>query len=257
MKKLIDSLKAGELVNVIGMGRLIHHNVIQIIGFQGGFQGLWFDLEHGSASWEQIEVACLAAKAHGMDSFCRVAPTDYATVTRCYESGASGVMAAQIDTAEQAEEFVQWCKFYPRGKRGLNIGGVDGRFASVPVAEFCESTNREHFVAIQIETAQSLECVEDIAAIDGVDMLFVGPSDLSQALGIPGDFMHERCVEAVRRVGAACKQNGKPWGAVCVSPEHAGMLVEHGCGMLSPTSDSKLINIGLQTLKGQYSEYFS
>ncbi len=257
MPKLIDSLRANELVKVLGMGRMLHHNLVQIIGFQGGFDGLWFDLEHSSASLEQVEIGCLAAKAHGMDCFCRIAPTDYAIVTRCYESGASGVMAAQIDSAEQAEEFVQWCKFFPRGKRGINVGGVDGRFASMPVNEFCETTNREHFVAIQIETASSLECVEDIAAIDGVDMLFVGPSDLSQALEVPGEFMHESCLDAIRRVGAACKQHGKPWGAVSVSPEHAKLLFDSGCRMISPSSDSKLFNIGLQTLKSQYASLFS
>ncbi|MDA1013491.1 MAG: aldolase/citrate lyase family protein [Planctomycetota bacterium] len=256
MKNLRDQMAAGEMVRVVGMGRLMHHNIIQIIGFQGGFDGLWFDIEHGSASVEQIEIACLAAKAHGMDTFVRVAPTDYATVTRCYESGASGVMAAQINTAEQAEQFVQWSKFYPRGNRGLNVGGVDGRFATVPVAEFCETTNREHFVAIQIETLDSLNAVDDIVAIDGVDMLFVGPSDLSQALGMPGDFMNEKCVDAVRKVGEACRRHNKPWGAVTISPQHAAMMVEHGCLMLSPTSDAKLVNLGIQAVKSQYAEYF-
>ncbi|MFQ5733885.1 MAG: HpcH/HpaI aldolase/citrate lyase family protein, partial [Planctomycetaceae bacterium] len=176
--------------------------------------------------------------------------------TKCLEAGGGGVMAAQIFSAEQAEEFVRWAKFAPRGARGLNTGGWDARFASIPVTEFCEKSNRESFVAIQIETAQSVEECDAIAAIDGVDLLFVGPSDLSQSLGVLGDFMNPRCLSAIDRVAAACRNHGKHFGAVCVNPEHAAMLIDKGCKMLSPTSDSKIVNAGIAAVKKEYGAYF-
>lgn len=257
MKTIKERLADDELLLVMGVGRVMHHNLLQIIGVQGGFQALWFDHEHVGFSMTELEIGTLACRSQGMDNFVRIAPTDYALVTKCLEAGGGGVMAAQIYTAAQAEEFVRWAKFAPRGARGLNVGGWDARFATIPVKQFCEKSNRESFVAIQIETLQSVEECDAIAAIDGVDLLFVGPSDLSQSLGITGDFMNPKCLEAIDRVAAACRNHGKHWGAVCVNPEHGAMMIEKGCKMLSPTSDGKIINAGIQAVKQDYASYFA
>ena len=256
MQTIKQRLADNQLTLVMGVGRVMHRNLLQIVGVQGGFHGLWFDHEHVGFSIEDLEVGTLACRSVGMDCFVRIAPTDYALVTKCLEAGGGGVMAAQIFSAAQAEEFVQWTKFASRGRRGLNTGGWDARFASIPVKEFCEKSNRESFVAIQIETAQAVEDCDAIAAIDGVDALFVGPSDLSQALGLTGEFMHPDCLAAIDRVAAACRNHGKGWGAVSVSPQHAAMLVEKGCRLLSPTSDVKLINTGIAAVKREYAAYF-
>jgi len=256
VKRIKERLADNELVLIAGVGRVMHHNLLQIIGVQGGFHALWFDHEHVGFSIEQLEIGTLACRSQGMDCFVRIAPTDYALVTKCLEAGGGGVMAAQIVSADQAEQFVRWAKFAPRGARGLNTGGWDAQYATIPVPEFCEQSNRQSFVAIQIETAQAVEECDAIAAIDGVDALFVGPSDLSQSLGVTGDFMNAKCLEAIDRVAAACANHGKHWGAVCVNPEHAEMLVGKGCRILAPTSDVKLVNAGVQAIKQDYAKYF-
>jgi 2-dehydro-3-deoxyglucarate aldolase/4-hydroxy-2-oxoheptanedioate aldolase len=256
MQRIKQKLKNGEMVLVSGMGRVLHHNILQILGIQGGFDGVWFDHEHVGFSMEKLEVAALAARSEGLENFVRVAPTDYALVTRCLEAGAGGMMAAQIHSPEEAEQFVKWTKFHPRGYRGLNTGGWDARFSTVPPAQFVKEANEKTFVAIQIETLGAVEKCDAIAAIDGVDLLFVGPSDLSQAFGVTGDFFHPKCQEAIDRVALACKKHNKTWGAVCVSPEHADMLAGKGCLMLSPTSDTKIVNAGIQAVKQSYAKYF-
>jgi len=256
MIRIKEKLARNEVVRMIGVGRLMHHNFLQILGIQGGFDGVWFDHEHVGFGMEQLEVASLATRGVGLENFVRIAPTDYALVTRCIEAGGGGIMAAQVFSAGQAEQIVRWSKFAPRGQRGLNTGGVDGRFATIPPKEFCEKSNRDTFVAIQIETCQSVDEVDDIAAIDGVDLLFVGPSDLSQSLGVTGDFFHPDCLAAIDRVAAACRKHGKSWGAVTVSPQHAEMMYEKGCRMISPTSDSKVINSGIAAVKSQYATLF-
>jgi len=256
----VDTIKQrlarDEMVMVIGVGRVMHHAFLQVIGMQRVFDAIWFDQEHCGFSIPELEVATLAARSLGLDSFVRVAPTDYGIVTRSIETGASGIMAAQVFSAEQAEEIVTWTKFAPRGCRGLNSGGFDGGYGTVPLAEHCERSNKETFVAIQIETAQSVDECDAIAAIDGVDMLFVGPADLSQSLGVTGDFFNPKCIAAIDQVAAACKKHGKHWGAVTVNPEHADMMVEKGCKMISPTSDVKLINSGVQAVRQQYAKLF-
>lgn len=251
---LKDRLRRGERLVVFAVGRMFHHNIIHYLGMTGDFDGFWIDVEHGGLTVRDIEIAVAAGKAHGLESFVRIPPTDYATVTRCFESGAVGVMAAQITSAAQAEEFVGWAKFAPRGRRGLNPLGYDGGFGSLPLAEFAERANRETLVAVQIETAQAVEEVDDIAAIDDVDLLFVGPSDLGQAMGAIGDLTHERTLEAVDRVASACRAHGKHWGAVTPTPSYASLLIEKGCTLISPTNDVKLVTSGLAATKESFSE---
>jgi 2-dehydro-3-deoxyglucarate aldolase/4-hydroxy-2-oxoheptanedioate aldolase len=234
------------------MGRMFNHNIIRYLGMTGDFDGFWVDVEHGGLTTADIEIAAAAGQAHGLECFVRVPPTDYATVTRCFESGATGVMAAQIRTADEAEEFVQWAKFAPRGRRGLNPLGFDGRYGTIPLSQFAERANEETFVAVQIETAGAVEEVDAIAAVDGVDLLFVGPSDLSQAVGVIGDFLGDASIEAVDKVAAACREHGKQWGAVTPSPEYADMLIEKGCTLISVVNDVKLVTEGLAATKEKY-----
>jgi 2-dehydro-3-deoxyglucarate aldolase/4-hydroxy-2-oxoheptanedioate aldolase len=246
-------LHRGERLVVFAVGRMFHPNIIRFLGLQGVFDGFWIDVEHGGLTVHDIEMAATAGMAHGLDCFVRVPPTDYATVTRCFESGATGVMAAQITSADHAEEFVRWAKFAPRGRRGLNPLGYDGGYGSIPLAEFAERANRDTFVAIQIETASAVAEVDGIAAIDGVDLLFVGPSDLSQAVGVIGDLTGAESLAAIDRVAEACRRHGKQWGAVTPTPAYAAMLVERGCSLISLANDVKLVSAGLAGLRNDYS----
>ena len=249
---LKERIQAGDRLNVFAVGRMFHPNFVHYVAMRGGFDGLWIDAEHAGLTVTDIEHASTVGKVYGLESFVRVPPTDYATITRCFESGASGVMAAQVAGAEQAEEIVTWAKFHPRGRRGLNPLGHDGRFGSVPLAEFTEGANRDTFVAIQIETASAVDEVDEIAAVDGVDLLFIGPSDLSQALGVTGDFTHERCLEAIDAVAGACRRHGKHWGAVTPTPDYAALLIEKGCTLVSAVNDVKLVGAGLDSMRDAF-----
>ncbi|MFP3914541.1 MAG: HpcH/HpaI aldolase family protein [Actinomycetota bacterium] len=257
MPSFKERLLGGERLHVFGLGRMLHPNLVAFLGMQGAFDGFWMDVEHAGPTVGEMEAAAGIGKGYGLECFVRVPPTDYATVTRCFESGASGVMAAQITSAAQAEELVTWAKFHPRGRRGLNPMGHDGRFGTVPLAEFTARANQETFVAIQIETAGAVDEVEAIAAIDGVDLLFVGPSDLSQALGVTGDITHPRCLEALDRVAAACRDSGKHWGAVTPSPDYAALLVDKGCTLISAVSDVKLVTTGWSAMRESFSSVWS
>lgn len=250
---LKDHIVAGDRVMTFAVGRMYHPNIVHSLGMSGEFDGFWIDVEHAGLSVPDTETAVSAGWGYGLDAFVRVPPTDYATVTRAFESGALGVMAAQIHGADHAAEFVGWAKFAPEGRRGLNPLARDGRFGSVPLAEFAERANRDTFVAIQIETAGAVDEVDAIAAIDGVDLLFVGPSDLGQALGVTGEIMHEKCIAAIDAVAAACRAHGKHWGAVTPTPDYAEMVVEKGCTLLTPTNDVKLVTAGLAATKERFS----
>src|SRR5207302_1261256 len=102
--------------------------------------------------------------------------------------------------------------------RGVNGTGVDGRYGTLPLSEYFRRANAETFVAIQIEHVDAVEEVEKIAALKGVDMLFIGPADLSQSMGVPGDWEHTRVWRAIERVARAASAHGIHWA---ILPPHA------------------------------------
>ena len=95
------------------------------------------------------------------------------------------------------------------------------------------------------------------SSIDGVDGLFVGPADLSQNLGVVGEMMHEKCLAALDKVSAACKKHKKSWGAVSWGNQHAQMLVDKGCRMISPCSDIRILKAGLESVKKEFANGLS
>lgn len=256
MTRFKQLLETGELIRTFAVGRAFHPLIVEMFGLAGGYHGFWIDQEHASCTSEQMMTLALAARANAMDCFVRLPPTGYWQVTQCLEAGAGGVMAAQIHDVEQAREFVSWARFSPAGTRGLNISGRDADYTHKPAARFVEDANRETFIAIQIETLGAVQQADRIAALDGVDLLFVGPADLSLAVGVPGQFEHEKLWEAIGRVAAACRQHGKAWGAVVPNPAFAKRAIENGCRMPTVGNDPLALRRGIEALQTSFAELF-
>lgn len=245
-----------EVLPLFALGRILHPVMVEMFGLAGCYRGFWFDQEHASISTEQIASLALAARANDMDTFVRMPPTGYWQVTQALEAGAGGVMAAQIVSADHAREFVSWTKFSPEGVRGLNSSGFDAKYSHRPLAEFATDANREGFVAIQIETLSAVEQADEIAKLPGVDLLFVGPADLSLALGVPGQFHSEKVWEAITRVASACKQGGVGWGAVVPDPQFAVRAMQLGCRMPTVGNEIHALRRGIGSLKTDFAESF-
>jgi 4-hydroxy-2-oxoheptanedioate aldolase len=160
-------------------------------------------------------------------------------------------------TSEEAEQAVRWAKFWPRGERGLNGGNRDGRFGLVPAAEYTAHANASTFIGIQIETASALNDAAEIAAVPDVDLLFVGPADLSQVLGVPGDFENPRCFEAIERIADICAAAKKPWGIVPRGPEYAAKMRAWGCQMFVLGLDIHVVHAGIRATKERYAPFFT
>ena len=257
MSRTFKRLLAGEeLVRVFAAGRLLHPAVFDVYGLVGGFHGFWLDQEHAAVTYDQIVLASVCARANQFDLFVRMAMTDYAQATQNLEAGAGGLMAARVESAEQAEEFIRWVKFAPRGRRGMNTGGRDALYSGKSPAQFAADSNRDTLVAIQIETLGALQQVSQIAAIDGVDLLFVGPSDLSQELGVLGQFNHESLWSAYGRVAEACQRHGKHWATIAIDPAFAHRAVNLGCRMLSFGMDITTLRRGVEGIQNTFAEFF-
>jgi 4-hydroxy-2-oxoheptanedioate aldolase len=164
------------------------------------------------------------------------------------------VMIAQVRTLAEVEQAVSWAKYPPMGQRGMFSGNAETRYGQVDIATHVGTANRDRWVSIQIETVESVEIVDKIAATKGVDWLFVGPADLSVTLGVPGDFMHPKCIEALKRVAAGAKKAGKAWGILSRDPEHARVCRELGCQLFSIIGDIDCIRVGLETLEKRFAD---
>ena len=256
MARMKQLLADGRFVRMFGIGQLFNPKLIEIVAEHGGFDALWLDAEHGGLDMKDIELATMAARAYGLDHFVRMPANDYASIMRVLEAGAGGVMASMVRSPEEAEQVVRWAKFYPRGERGLNGGNRDGRFGLTPLPEYVAKANAETFVGIQIETQGAIDSVAELAAIPDVDLLFVGPADISQVLGIPGDFENPRCLDAIAGIARACADAGKPWGIGPQGADYAQRMIGWGCQMFVLGFDLHMVHDGVRALKGRYPTFF-
>jgi 2-keto-3-deoxy-L-rhamnonate aldolase RhmA len=249
---LKERLRQGRLTRVFCAGQLCHPKLIEIVGQHGGYDAVWLDQEHVGLTIPQIEEAARAARGVGLDSFVRLYATDYATVMRPLEAGAGGIMAAQVRSAKEAADVVRWAKFHPHGLRGVNSTGFDGRYGTLPTRDYFARANAETFLAIQIEHADAVAEVEQIAAVPEVDVLFVGPADLAQSMGIPGEWDHPRLWAAIERVAGAARSAGRHWAILPRDPGYAQRCVDLGCRMLSVGLDVWTLQRGLKSIDADY-----
>ncbi len=162
------------------------------------------DTEH--AAFTTAEVADLVAwfSATTIAPFVRVPEIAYHLLARTMDAGALGVMVPNVKTAEEARAVVDAVKYGPLGKRGIGLGGALTGYRGVTPSEFLEYSNANTTVICQIESVEGIENLEGIATTPGVDVLWVGHFDLSQSMGIPGQFHDERFVDNLKRVIAVC-----------------------------------------------------
>ena len=153
---LKQRLAENRVLRVFTVGRLFHPVVIEMFGMAGGYDGFWLDQEHVGLTCDQITMAAIAARANNFGCFTRIPTTHYSLVAQNLESGVDGVMAARVMGAADAEEFVRWCLFAPRGWRGMNTSGFDGKYTGKTLSQLAGETNPNVFIAIQIETKSAL-----------------------------------------------------------------------------------------------------
>ena len=250
-------LAEGRIVRCLSMGSFPSPKLIEVAGQIANVHGLWIDQEHSAIPHAQLELLLMACRAAGLDAFARVAPTDYATVMRPMETGCSGVMIAQIRTLEEVQQVLQWAKYPPQGTRGLFMANAECGYGALTPAEQVGNANQSRWLAIQIETPEAVELADQIAAVEGVDLLFVGPGDLACTLGVPGQALHPKCVDALERVSGACSNAGKPWGVLTRDPAHAAKCRELGCQLFSFASDMDIVQRGIRSTHDLFGEFFT
>jgi 2-keto-3-deoxy-L-rhamnonate aldolase RhmA len=203
-----------------------------------GLDFVFIDMEHSGFSLGQVTDLLAWFKATPVTPIVRVPATEYHFVARVMDAGAQGIMAPSVGSVEQARSVINAMRYAPEGGRGLGLGGALNDFVPPDPVAYMKEANRDNIFVCQIESRPGLENVEAIAATPGVDVLWVGHSDLSNALGIVGQFEHPEFITAIQRVADVCKKHGKLAGIQPGDLKQARRWMDLGYNMISLGADS-------------------
>jgi 4-hydroxy-2-oxoheptanedioate aldolase len=232
--------------------RLVRGIEIASIALTAGFDSIYIDLEHNGFSLDTAGQICLACLGLGIAPFVRVPSTDPHFVARVLDAGALGIIAPHVQSAEDAKAVVRAAKYPPLGERSLAGMLPQLHYRTLPAAEANQLLNDATMVIAMIESPEGLAAVNEIAAVPGVDILFIGTNDLCSSLGVPGQFDHELVHDAYRRTLEACRAHGKVLGVggLASRPELIRKFVALGARYVSTGTDlSFLMGAAVQKRK--------
>ena len=219
-----DSIKLGHLIIEFatpGIGHLLK---------SAGSDYVFFDMEHSAFDFSTLKQVARYFDAANLPMITRVPSTDYSDLARACDAGSEGVMVPMVASADQAELIVRAVKYPPLGQRGVALGIAHDNYynGDLSVIERMQSANERNTVFCLIETAEGVRNVDAIAAVDGVDCLWIGHFDLTASLQIPGQFDHPDYLHAVDRVVEAAHKHGLSLGRLVDSVDEGAALYQRG-----------------------------
>jgi 2-keto-3-deoxy-L-rhamnonate aldolase RhmA len=216
------SLKRMARTRKVKLGHFIVEFATPGIGHivkSAGAEFVLFDLEHSGFSFETVKSAIRYFEAAGVAVICRVPSKNYDHIARACDMGAEGIMVPMVGSPEEARAILDCMKYHPEGKRGVALQVAHDNYRPGDVARKQAAANDRTMLFCQIETAEGVRNADKIAALPGVDCLWVGHFDLSTSLGVPGRFEDSKFTDAVARVTAAAERHGKALGRLVPTVE--------------------------------------
>jgi 4-hydroxy-2-oxoheptanedioate aldolase len=229
-----SKLKSGEVVIGCFVG-FPSAEVVEICGYSG-YDFVMIDAEHGPISPHDAYHMVLAAEVSGTTPLIRVPRNDPSVVLRYMDIGAGGVMVPQVNSAEEARAVVQAVKYHPHGHRGLAQPRATGYGIGTTLSEYAAFANDETLVIVQFENIVALEHVPEVIKVPGVDVLLIGPSDLAQSMGYPGQLGHPEVLAVIDRVCDMCKESDVVLGTIAADAESTNRLIDRGYRMIAPSA---------------------
>jgi 4-hydroxy-2-oxoheptanedioate aldolase len=233
-----EKLARGGVVSSMTV-RLTRGIEIARIAKTAGFDSIYVDVEHGSLTLDATGQICIAAAAIGIAPFVRVPSHRPEHVSRVLDGGAQGVIAPHVRSADEARAVVAAAKFPPYGERSASGALPHLHYRSFPVAEANAALNEATMVIVQFESADALNHADEIAAVEGVDLVLIGTNDLLADMGLPGQYEHALVRQAYERTIAACNKYGKHVGVggLTSRPKLVAEFVKMGARYVSTGTD--------------------
>lgn len=237
-KSLKHRMRNGE--PVVGCWINLFSNLATEIIGQAGYDFAMIDMEHGPGSLLDA-IGSMQALGSTCIPCVRSPSNDPVWIKRILDAGAQGVMIPSIDDVPAAQDAVAACHYAPRGMRGMAASIVRASRFGADWRKYVDRIEAEVLVMCQIETGRALDIVEEIAAVDGLDMLFIGPFDLSASLGFLGEPDHPKVRDAIGQIEAAAKNAGKLLGGISTPERSAEAMLKDGYDLILPDSDVALL----------------
>jgi 2-keto-3-deoxy-L-rhamnonate aldolase RhmA len=238
----------------VALGFGVHHlrgAAAPVLAAATGHDWLFLDNEHGSFSVSEIAQLCMASLPTGVTPLVRVCANAIDEATRALDNGAFGIVMPHVDTAQDAQRIAAAFRYPPRGNRSWGGPPAIYGFRPPAMAEAQRAINDEILTVAMIESAVAVRNAAEIAAVDGIDVLLIGTSDLTSELGIAGQMGHPKVIDAYATVGAACKRHGKVLGMGGVyDEENASRYVGMGARFVLTGSDHTYILTGANARSG-------
>lgn len=210
-----------------------------------GCDFVFYDLEHSGFSISDMKTQFALCRGLGLTPLARPPGKAYQYAARLLDAGAFGLLFQMVESAEEARELVNWTRYPPAGQRGAIFGGAHDDYGHMPMAEAALAANDRTLVCALIETAQGLANVDEILAVDGIDVAHLGHADLSLSLGIPGQFDHPDLQRGIDAIAEAAQRHGKTAASLAPTPKWGADLLGRGYRMISHSTDIGVFQSGL------------
>ena len=227
--------------------------LVEILGLSG-FDFVIIDREHGSIDLESAENLIRAARCSGISPIVRVAENHPVLVRQPLDMGATGVQVPQIGSRESAVRMVRSAMFAPEGERGLQPFARGASYRAVDTATFMANANRDSVLAIHIEGESGAANLEAILEVERIDVIFIGPYDLSQSLGVPGQVGHPKVETRVREIATLARKAGKCVGMFCDNPASVAKWRSAGVTYAALSMDATIFLDACRSLIDQVKE---
>jgi len=236
--RVLKKLRAGENVCSFKLN-LCSAQAAELVAMTG-FDCIWLDQEHIATDWSMICAQIWAAKAHDVDTMVRVSRGGYSDYIRPFEADATGILVPHIMNVEDARKVINMTRFHPIGRRPVDGGNSDGAYCMMDFNEYLQQANDQRFISLQIEDPEPLDTMEEIADLEGFDMLFFGPGDFSHGIGAPGQWDHPELLKTRERVAKVAHKYGK-FAATVGGLGNYKNLIDMGYNFINISSDVSVL----------------
>jgi 4-hydroxy-2-oxoheptanedioate aldolase len=234
-----SGLKEGK--NYVGtFVKMTDASSVEIIAM-GGFDFMIIDCEHTHFSKETMVSLLRASDISGMLPIVRVRENDRAQILHALDSGGLGIMVPETSTRDDVVKVVESSYYAPKGKRGFTPSNRAAGYGFMSGADYAAKTNENIMTVIYAETAEALNNLDEMLSVSGVDVMWIGPMDLSQALGVTGQPKHPKVLEAIELIITKCKKAGIAVGTIAPNAQEARKLMERGVQFIGLSSDQAMI----------------
>lgn len=254
-KEVIELIKQNRMKQMLKEGKSAIGTFVKITDpctieliTNAGFDFVVIDNEHTSMNKETVVNLIRMADATGIVPITRVRENSRAQILQALDAGASGVMVPETGTMEDVALVVSRTKYAPQGNRGYSASQRSANYGMMNPKEYAELSNAQTMVVVYCETMEAINNLDEMLTVEGVDVIFIGPFDLTQALGVIGEPNHPRVLETIDMIVKKTRAAGKAAGIIAADAEKAKMLIAQGFQMVVVGSDQNFI----QTLGKQY-----